>query len=101
MYNIGLFFWVRVPRDDVRRYKNGKNKIGATYILRLPPGSVVTFTNLYRLVRNRVHTDYFCVPAVVEHAFLGTTPWVFLLFLLFNLWRLRLDLTGTRKRTVN
>ena len=41
------------------------------------------------------------LPAVVELAFLGTASRRFLLFLFFNLWCLRLDLAGTRKRSVN
>lgn len=40
-------------------------------------------------------------PTVVEHALLGTTLRGLLLFLLFHLGCLRLDLAGTRKRTVN
>jgi len=38
---------------------------------------------------------------VVELAFLSTASRRFLLLLLFNLWCLRLDLAGTRKRSVN
>jgi len=57
-----------------------------THILRLPPGSVVTFT---KLKMNLVELDQECAggdhePAVVEHPLLSTTPWVFLLLLLFD-----------------
>lgn len=40
-------------------------------------------------------------PAVVELPLLRTASRLFLLFLLFNLGRLRLDLAGARKRPVN
>lgn len=51
MYKTSLFFWVGVPREghsqrDTRN-ETESDKSKGTYILRLPPGSVVTFTNLY------------------------------------------------------
>lgn len=73
-----------------------------THIFRLPPGSVVTFTNLQNEFSLRYEANgkrY--EPAVVQDALLRTALGRFLLLLLVNLWCLRLDLTGTRERSVN
>lgn len=47
----------------------------------------------------RTGLGYF--PAIVELAFLRAASRRFFLFLFLNLWCLRLDLSGTRKRSVN
>ena len=72
-----------------------------THIRRLPPGSVVTFTNL-ECVSTICATE--CTkgpPAVVQDALLCTSLWRFLLLLLLNLGCLRLDLAGSSERSVN
>jgi hypothetical protein len=78
-----------------------KEACATTHILRLPPGSVVTFTNLQTSQLEIQSGWKRYKPAVVQDTLLRTALGGFLLLLLVNLWCLRLDLTGTRERSVN
>ena len=74
-----------------------------THILRLPPGSVVTFTKLFEGENQHISivnkADY--APTVVEHALLGPALRSLLLLLLFDLGGLGLDFTSTGEGAVN
>ena len=65
--------------------ENKQNDSG-THILRLPPGRVVTFTNLTSTVSQTIkRIDNGDEPAIVEHPLLSPTPGVFLLLLFLDL----------------
>jgi hypothetical protein len=77
---------VRVPGETCAIINQRIHRREWTHILRLPPGRVVTFTNLRGLVQlEQECTDDEHEPAVVEHPLLSTTLWRFLLLLLFDL----------------
>lgn len=63
------------------------------FMRRLPPGVVTALTKL------RVSFKY--IPTVVEHTLVSAALGGLGLFLLFDLGRLRLDLTGTSERSVD
>jgi hypothetical protein len=74
-----------------------------THIFLLPLGKRVTFTKLYGVCNqySAIEMNACYSPAVVEDALLCPTLGRLLLFLLFDLGGLRLDLAGTSERAVN
>jgi hypothetical protein len=74
-----------------------------THIFLLPLGRRVTFTKLYGVCNQHsvIEMNACYPPAVVEDALLCPTLGGLLLFLLFDLGGLRLDLAGTSERAVN
>jgi hypothetical protein len=76
----------RAPGETCAIIDQRIHRRGRTHILRLPPGRVVTFTNLGDPVQlEQECTDDVHEPAVVKHPLLSTTLWRFLLLLLFDL----------------
>ena len=80
----------------------GRESGKMTHILRLPPGSVVTFTKLCTSsVRQSNGVVRYYAPTVVEHPLLSTALRDLLLLLLFDLGGLGLDFASTGEGSVN
>ena len=86
-----------------RRLLSAREAEWETHILRSPLGRSVTFTKLLIPVSipSLQSSDFHYSPTVVQNALLSTALGGLLLLLLVDLGGLRLDLTGTGKRTVN
>ena len=89
-----------ISENQPKQVKRANGRM--THILRLPPGSVVTFTKLYTISENQsIHITRYYLPTVVEHPLLSTAFRDLLLLLLFDLGGLGLDFAGTGEGSVN
>ncbi|KIO10867.1 hypothetical protein M404DRAFT_879324 [Pisolithus tinctorius Marx 270] len=103
-----IIVWVHLACGfESIRHRSSKGPKGqqSTHILRLPPVSVVTFTNLKNHIPSEICFDGIKAvvhsPAVVQETLLSTALWRFLLLLLLYFGCLRFNLTGSGERSVN
>lgn len=95
--------WFVVSSSKASQSRRDSVNERMTHILRLPPGRVVTFTKLYRIVRILLvdRPGHVYAPTVVEDTLLGTALRDLLLLLLFDLGGLGLDFASTGEGSVN
>jgi hypothetical protein len=93
----------RKVKEAWKRNKTMRSRRGMTHILRLPPGSVVTFTKLQKSMSpcDKICEQTCHSPTIVEYALLCTTFGGFLLLLGLYLRCLRFDFACTSERAVN